>query len=304
MEIELSSLEIGFMDIMDDVNIIPITSSNLPSILSSNHAGNGAGLCPFEPEHLLIPSLSTLTPTTPTSSSLALMQHNNSMMPYIVPMDHDVFLNKRSIMNLTSNSNTPTKKRNTTASSAHTNYNKFEDYKRQRKPQVHKKCEHNTRKSECKFCGGSQICHHKRIKSRCKDCGGSQICEHMKIRTRCKDCKSIANNICTGSMNANSAECNSMNIYNNLGTQYLNSFASLGSMHGMNSMHNMNLSGMNSMSHDGMNTVGSSSSNNTSNSSSAGYGGMSLSIDDIPNMMPLHTNINDESLDALKHIRV
>jgi hypothetical protein len=67
--------------------------------------------------------------------------------------------------------------------------------KQQRRPQIHKRCEHNTRKSECKLCGGSQICMHKRIKSRCKECGGSQICDHNKIRTRCKECKSNVHNM-------------------------------------------------------------------------------------------------------------
>ena len=52
----------------------------------------------------------------------------------------------------------------------------------------HKLCEHGRRKSECKFCGGSEVCQHMRRRRSCKDCHGSQFCIHGKIRQVCKPC--------------------------------------------------------------------------------------------------------------------
>ena len=49
-------------------------------------------------------------------------------------------------------------------------------------------CEHNKRRSDCKECGGSQMCEHNKRRSDCKECGGSQICKHNKRRSRCKEC--------------------------------------------------------------------------------------------------------------------
>jgi hypothetical protein len=199
MENELSSLEIGFIDIMDEVNIIPINGGGIPlmsglgqpthsmggmggmvqmggmgginnmssmgpmSVMSNMHSMGAMNIAHrIENEHLLIPP-------------------HDQQMPYL--LDHDI-IRKRA----KPSGPPPTKKRD----SPETGFDELDDSKRQsRKPQVHKKCEHNTRKSECKLCGGSQICSHKRIKSRCKECGGSQICEHKKIRTRCKDCKNM-----------------------------------------------------------------------------------------------------------------
>ena len=54
---------------------------------------------------------------------------------------------------------------------------------------IHKKCEHNRRKSTCRDCKGSSICEHNRVKSTCRDCKGSLICEHNKHKSKCKDCK-------------------------------------------------------------------------------------------------------------------
>ena len=49
-------------------------------------------------------------------------------------------------------------------------------------------CEHDRRKSKCKYCGGSEICEHERQRSQCKDCGGSGICEHDMRKSQCKYC--------------------------------------------------------------------------------------------------------------------
>lgn len=51
------------------------------------------------------------------------------------------------------------------------------------------KCVHNKRKSECKYCGGSEICVHEILKRHCKKCKGSGICEHNKCRYKCTICK-------------------------------------------------------------------------------------------------------------------
>ena len=50
------------------------------------------------------------------------------------------------------------------------------------------KCEHNKRKGECKYCGGSEICEHRILKRHCKQCKGSGICEHNRCRYTCKEC--------------------------------------------------------------------------------------------------------------------
>lgn len=163
MESELSSLEIGFIDIMDEVNIIPISGGGLP-MMPGHPAHTLVGHSHrLEPEHLLLPA-------------------HEPALPFL--MDHELLRKRAPRPPIT------TLKKRDISSSGFDALGELDDSKKQRKPQVHKKCEHNTRKSECKLCGGSQICIHKRIKSRCKECGGSQICEHKKIRTRCKECKS------------------------------------------------------------------------------------------------------------------
>jgi len=56
-------------------------------------------------------------------------------------------------------------------------------------PQVNKgRCEHKTRKTRCKICGGGSLCQHNEIKSYCKLCHGTSICEHNRRRHRCKWC--------------------------------------------------------------------------------------------------------------------
>jgi hypothetical protein len=49
-------------------------------------------------------------------------------------------------------------------------------------------CEHEIRKSRCTKCGGIEICEHKKYKSVCKLCVGGSICEHLKVRSVCKEC--------------------------------------------------------------------------------------------------------------------
>ena len=171
MEPELSSLEIGFIDIMDEVSIIPI-------------GGGGIPLMPGHQSHPMS-SLGGMTPMGPIGpigighrmDDTVLGTPHEHQMPFL--LDHEL-MRKRA--------RTP-EGSGRRREAGFGPLGPFNETKRQRKPQVHKKCEHNTRKSECKLCGGSQICEHKRIKSRCKECGGSQICVHKKIRTRCKDCK-------------------------------------------------------------------------------------------------------------------
>ncbi len=43
-------------------------------------------------------------------------------------------------------------------------------------------CEHNRRKSRCKFCLGSVVCEHQKRKSRCDVC--SEICEHVRPKSQ------------------------------------------------------------------------------------------------------------------------
>lgn len=50
------------------------------------------------------------------------------------------------------------------------------------------KCEHNKRKGECKYCGGSEICEHRILKRHCKQCKGSGICKHNRCRYTCTEC--------------------------------------------------------------------------------------------------------------------
>ena len=49
-------------------------------------------------------------------------------------------------------------------------------------------CEHNRRKSRCKFCLGSVVCEHQKRKSRCNVCSGSSVCKHQNIQSRCNLC--------------------------------------------------------------------------------------------------------------------
>ena len=53
---------------------------------------------------------------------------------------------------------------------------------------IHKKCEHNKRKSVCKDCGGGSLCKHDKEKSHCKECGGSTFCKHDKRKSTCHEC--------------------------------------------------------------------------------------------------------------------
>lgn len=49
-------------------------------------------------------------------------------------------------------------------------------------------CEHNTFRTNCVKCDGSNICKHKRRRNRCKECGGKSICSHGVVRYKCKTC--------------------------------------------------------------------------------------------------------------------
>ena len=53
---------------------------------------------------------------------------------------------------------------------------------------IHKKCEHDKIKQQCKECGGASICEHNKFKSQCKECGGSSLCQHNKQKSKCKEC--------------------------------------------------------------------------------------------------------------------
>ena len=177
MEAELSSLEIGFIDIMDEVNIIPIGGGGIPLMPGHQSMSSLNGLGPMGSLGAMGPSLGTMgIPHRLDNDSLLLSPHEQQM-PFL--LDHE--LTRKRVRSPENG------KREVGVGG----FGQFDETKKQRKPQVHKKCEHNTRKSECKLCGGSQVCVHKRIKSRCKECGGSQICVHRKIRTRCKECRAL-----------------------------------------------------------------------------------------------------------------
>ena len=183
MESELSSLEIGFIDIMDEVSVIPIGGGGIP-IMPGHQSlpmSSLGGLGPMGSMGVMGPGLGPMgIPHRMDNDSLLLSPHEHQM-PFL--LDHEL-TRKRARTPEAGNE----RKRDVGPGS----FGNFEETKKQRKPQVHKKCEHNTRKSECKLCGGSQVCVHKRIKSRCKECGGSQICVHRKIRTRCKECRALS----------------------------------------------------------------------------------------------------------------
>ena len=50
-------------------------------------------------------------------------------------------------------------------------------------------CQHETRLTGCKICGGASICEHNRHRTSCKDCKGGAICMHDRRRTCCKECR-------------------------------------------------------------------------------------------------------------------
>jgi hypothetical protein len=63
--------------------------------------------------------------------------------------------------------------RNVARSNANRKSQKGKDY--------HKRCQHNTRLTDCKTCRGSSICKHLQRKTECKACRGSAICKHLNI---------------------------------------------------------------------------------------------------------------------------
>ena len=211
MESELSSLEIGCIDMMDDVNIIPLPmgANGLPLMSPSNHSlshlmgnnnNNNSHLNPHHHHHHRL-----------DNDHLLVSSHELSM-PYL--LEHDLLRKRQRSSPISKNGDGILKNFDALIEFG----NDLEESKKQRKPQVHKKCQHNTRKSECKLCGGSQICMHKRIKSRCKECGGSQICSHNKIRTRCKECRtrsSMERVSSVSSSSSSSSESNALQLHSN-----------------------------------------------------------------------------------------
>lgn len=57
---------------------------------------------------------------------------------------------------------------------------------------VHKKCEHDKYKYNCKSCKGVGICSHNKRKNRCIQCKGSGVCEHNKLKSTCVSCHGSA----------------------------------------------------------------------------------------------------------------
>lgn len=278
MELELSSLEIGFMDIMDE--LIP---SLLPFV-----SGEDIGLCfdagartyvseaecrsmssePGRPDHLLVASYEPCEPTPQQRTPCEFPSYH---------MDRDLLPKQPKELSASSSSSSK-------RSAVPKTESETDEAKRMRKPQIHKRCEHNVRKSECKLCGGSQICGHKRIKSRCKDCGGSQICGHRKIRTRCRECK-----LTVGLLGFSAVSVNG-------GYASPSVAAPLGLLKG-------GISGLSVSSLALGNSLGGMGTMLSSGYCSSGHAG-ALCLGGISNIIPMSGSMGEESMDALKHIRV